>query len=474
MVQRARIGSRAVLAVILVSYLMIVLDISVVIAALPRIRETLGFSPEGLSWVQNAYTLAFGGLLLLGARAGDLMGRKKMFLAGVWIFAMASLGIGLSSTPLLLIGFRALQGTGAAILAPSTLALLSTNFQGAARTRAVAMYGAVAGIGASLGLVMGGILTDLISWRAGFFVNLPIGAFLVVAASRSLTETDRHSGRFDLWGALFSTLGMGTLVYGLVRSASEGWSDSVVRLAVGGGLAFLTIFVFNERGASQPLVPLRLFASRERSGAYAARMLFLGAMMGFWFFTTQYLQVVMGFSPFQAGLAFLPMTLVNFAVALAVPRLTVRWGNGALLGAGLVLSALGMAWLSRLGADASYATSIALPMLLIGAGQGATLSPLTVAGISGARPSDAGAASGLVNVAHQLGGSLGLGALVAVSAIATHDDVDSKFALTHRVSVAIATGTGMLAIAFVLVVILIVRPGVEAVVGEREVLTENV
>jgi len=451
-------GKSAVLAVVLVSYLMIVLDISVVIAALPKIRETLHFSPEGLSWVQNAYTLAFGGLLLLGARAGDILGRRRMFLAGVWIFTLSSLGIGLSSSAGWLIAFRAMQGMGAAILAPSTLALLSTNFQGAARTRAVALYGAVAGIGASLGLVMGGVLTDWISWRAGFFVNLPIGAFLVAAASRDLTETDKHRGRFDALGALASTLGMGTLVYGLVRSASTGWSDTVVRGSVACGLALLTLFVINERRAAQPLVPLRLFASRERSGAYAARMLFLGAMMGFWFFTTQFLQGVVGFTPFQAGLAFLPMTLVNFAVALLVPKLTARWGNGALMGAGLILSTLGMAWLCRLGVGTSYLTGIAMPMLLVGAGQGATLSPLTVAGISGAAPEDAGAASGLVNMAHQLGGSLGLGILVAVASLAGNDPADARQILAHRASVALSAGTGMLGIALVLVVTLIVLP----------------
>jgi len=447
-----------VLAVVLASYLMIVLDISVVIAALPRIREDLNFSVTGLSWVQNAYTLAFGGFLLLGARAGDILGRRRMFLIGVLVFTLSSLGIGLSFTPTWLIGFRALQGLGAAILAPSTLALLATNFHGAERTRAVAWYGAVAGIGASLGLVVGGVLTDWISWRAGFFVNVPIGAILLMAGFRCLSESQKQPGRFDIPGAIASTVGMGALVYGLVRSASSGWGEHLVQASVGVGIVLIILFVRNEGRATQPLLPLRLFASRERSGAYAARVLFLGAMMGFWFFTTQFLQGVLGFSPFRAGLAFLPMTLSNFATALVVPRLTRYLGNGPLLATGLLLALAGMAWLSRLHVGVPYLAGVALPMFLIGIGQGCTLSPLTVAGIAGASPEDAGAASGLVNVAHQLGGSLGLGFLVAMASLAGTEGADIEQILARRASIALSAGTGMLALALLLILILIVRP----------------
>jgi MFS family permease len=227
----------AVLIIILVSYLMLVLDISIVITALPKIHDGLGFSATGLSWVQNAYTLAFGGLLLLGARAGDILGRRRMFVAGLALFTAASLAIGLAQSPAWLIGARAFQGVGAAVLAPSTLALLSTNFpEGPQRTRAVAYYGAVAGIGASTGLVLGGILADLLSWRVGFFLNLPIGIALMLAARRYLTETDRRAGELDLAGALSSTFGMTTLVYGIVRSATAGWSDPVTIAALTAGV----------------------------------------------------------------------------------------------------------------------------------------------------------------------------------------------------------------------------------------------
>ena len=448
----------AVLAIVLVSYLMIVLDISIVIAALPKIRTGLGFSPTGLSWVQTAYTLTFGGLLLVGARAGDLLGRRRMFVTGLALFTAASLAIGLAQSPAWLVAARAAQGVGAAVLAPSTLALLSTSFrEGHERTRAVAYYGAVAGIGASVGLVLGGVVTDVVSWRVGFFLNVPLGIALMLAAPRYLPETERRPSRLDLPGALTSTLGMSALVYGLVRSADAGWSDALTVAALTAGGLLLTLFVVVERRAPQPIMPLRLFASRERAGAYAARVLFLGAMMGFWFFTTQFLQGVTDYSPLEAGLAFLPMTVVNFAVAVSVPRLTHRIGNGRLLAVGLTLTLVGMAWLSRVTTDTSYLTGIALPMLLIGAGQGASLSPLTAAGISGVAREDAGAASGVVNVAHQLGGSLGLGILVTVFAAAGSSALGARELLAHRVGASLTVGTGMLAGALALVLVLVVR-----------------
>ena len=447
----------AVLVIILVSYLMIVLDISIVITALPQMHTRLGFSATGLSWVQNAYTLVFGGLLLLGARAGDILGRRRMFVSGLALFTLASLAVGIAQSPAWLIGARAVQGVGAAVLAPSTLALLTVGFPvGRERTRAVAYYGAVAGIGASLGLLLGGVLTDWLSWRVGFFINLPVGLALILAAPRYLPETERGPGRFDMPGALSSTLGMTALVYGIVRSADAGWADPVTVAALVAGVVLLAAFVLNEWRARQPIMPLRLFASRERTGAYAARILFLGAMMGFWFFLTQYLQGVRGYSPLGAGLAFLPMTAVNFVVAVAVPRLTRRLGNGLLLAGGMAVTTIGMLWLSRLTADTSYVAGVALPMVLIGAGQGGVLGPLTAAGISGVAPRDAGAASGLVNVAHQLGGSLGLGVLVTVFA-AAGEPLDARELLAHRVATALTVGTAMLAAALVIVLTLIVR-----------------
>ena len=458
---RSRSSNPAMLLpIVLASYLMVVLDISIVITGLPKIRDSLGFSISGLSWVQNAYTLAFGGLLLLGARAGDLLGRRRMFIAGLAIFTAASLAIGLATSALCLIAARAVQGVGAAILAPSTLALLSTHFpEGPERTRALGWYGATAGIGASIGLVLGGVLADLVSWRAGFFINLPIGVLLIMGAQRHIAETPRRAGKLDLIGAMLSTLGMAALVFGLVQVASVGWDKWDSRAPLLAGVVLLAVFLVNEARAPEPILPLRLFASRPRVGAYAARVLFLGGMIGFWFYTTQYLQGVLGMRPLQAGLAFLPCTLVNFAVALAVPRLTRRFGNDALLAGGLAISALGMAWLGQVGPATPYLLGVALPMVLIGAGQGGTLSPLTVAAVAGVANEDAGAASGLVNVAHQLGGSLGVGLLVVVFAAAGGQTTDSHVELAQRVAASLTASAILLTAALATVLALIVRQG---------------
>jgi EmrB/QacA subfamily drug resistance transporter len=461
-----RRGRSALLAIILASYLMIVLDISIVITGLPKICEGLRFTRSGLSWVQTAYTLTFGGLLLLGARAGDLLGRRRMFVTGLAVFTVASLAIALAATPAWLITARAVQGIGSAILAPSTLALLSTNFaEGPERTRALGLYGAVAGIAASVGLVLGGVLADLVSWRAGFFINLPIGALLIWGARRHIAETPRRPGRLDVPGAVLSTLGMVALVYGLVNVADEGWSHVNSIGALIAGVVLLALFMLNEIRASQPILPLRLFASRERSGAYAARVLFLAGMIGFWFYTTQYLQGVLGMRPLQAGMAFLPATLVNFAVAMAVPRLTHRFGNARLLAGALVLSVLGMAWLGQVGPDTPYLLGVALPMALIGAGQGGALSPLTVAGVAGVLAEDAGAASGLVNVAHQLGGSLGLALLVVVFSTAGGAAADPHADLAHRVAASLTAGAGLLLLALVVTQLCMVRRPASQVVS---------
>ncbi|WP_211473313.1 MFS transporter [Collimonas humicola] len=447
------------LAIILLSYLMIVLDVSIVITGLPKIRDGLGFSATALSWVQNAYTLTFGGLLLLGARAGDILGRRAMLITGLAVFTGASMAIGLAATPAWLVCARAIQGVGAAILAPSTLALLSTNFaEGPERTRALGYYGATAGISASVGLVVGGVLADLLSWRVGFFLNLPIGMALIWAGRKYIQETPRRSGQLDIVGAVTSTLGMTALVYGLVNAAARGWSHPPTVATLGASLILLALFVFNESRVQQPILPLRLFSNLSRNGAYLSRMLFLGGMIGFWFYTTQFLQGILGMRPMQAGLAFLPATLMNFAVAMMAPRLAQRFGNSRLLVAGLATSVIGMTWLGQVTVDTSYLTGIALPMLLIGAGQGASLSPLTVAGVAGIAAEDAGAASGLVNVAHQLGGSLGLATLIVVFASAGGAGIaDSRVDLAHRIATVMSAGAVLLALALIIALFSIAR-----------------
>src|SRR5207253_4495333 len=281
----------------------------------------------------------------------------------------ASLAAGLAQSEVWLLAARALQGAGAAVAAPSTLALLMTGFpEGPERTRAVSYYAAVAGGGGSVGLVLGGILTSWLSWGWGLFINVPIGVALVLAAPRVLPETERRTGHFDLAGAATSTLGMFALVYGIVRAGSAGWGERFTVASLTAGLVLLATFVLNERHAAQPITPLRLFSSRERVGAYVARILFVGAMFGQFFFLTQYLQGVEGFSPVEAGAAFLPLTLVLFATTGAVPLLVARLGNTRVLVGGIVVALVGMAWLSRVGVGTPYVTGVGIPMMILGLG----------------------------------------------------------------------------------------------------------
>lgn len=372
-----------------------------------------------------------------------------MFVAGLAVFVTASFLIGVAPTGWWLIGARAIQGVGAAIVAPSALSLLTASFPaGPQRQRAVAWYAATAGIGASLGMLVGGAAAQWVSWRAGFFINVPLGIALAVLAPRFLPATRPEPGRFDLFGALGATIGVGALVLGIVESAERGWTNPMVLVSLVVAVVVLVALVRHERAAEQPIIPLWLFNDRRRSGAYAARALYLGAMMGFFFFTTQLMQDVFGFTAFQAGLGFLPMTAVNFAVATLLPRVARRFGDAVPLVAGVILTLVGMGWLAEVNATSSYLSGVALPMVLIGAGQGLAFAPLTTFGIAAVRGEDAGAASGLVNTAHQLGMALGLAALVAAAANATQ--------LVSQVSLALIWGTGLLTLCLVVVLAVIV------------------
>ena len=457
----------AILAIILLSYFMILLDNSVIFTALPSIQADMGLTTGQLTWVQNAYTLVFGGLLLLGARAGDLLGRRAVFITGLAVFSLASLLIGLAPTDWWLIAARAIQGIGAAIVAPSALSLITANFpSGRERARAIALYGATAGIGASLGLVVGGALTELISWRAGFFLNVPIGIAMIMLAPRFLPESSRARGRFDLFGALTATFGVGSIVFAIVHAADAGWASAATIVALTIGIVLLVGLVLNEARATQPIMPLRLFRSRSRLAGYLGRMLYLGAMIGFFYFTTQYLQNVLGFTPLQAGLGFLPMTVVNFAVAMLIPPIVRRLGETLPLLVGIAFTLAGMLWLSRLTTDTDYLIGVALPMILIGIGQGLTFAPLTSAGIAGIDKADAGAASGLVNTFHQMGMSLGLSVLVAVSASALTGDGTQRAQITREVGAALMGSSGMLALCLVVCAALILPTKKTTKIGE--------
>lgn len=404
-----------VLALILTSQLMVVLDATIVNIALHDIKASLGFSSAGLSWVVNAYTLTFGGLLLLGARAGDILGRRRVFLAGIGLFTLASLAGGFATNPGELLVARALQGVGGALASPSALALLMTMFPDPrARTRAIGLYTAVSIGGAAVGLIAGGMLSEWASWRWVLFVNVPIGVVLLVLALPTLTETPRQHGRFDLTGAITSTVGMAALVYGFVNAASDGWSDPRTVGSFAVGVVLLAAFVLTELRAESPITPLRLFADRNRASSYVARLFLVAGMMGMFFFLTQFLRGVLGYSDLVTGFAFVPLTAIVFTASqLSARYLVERVGAHRLMIIGVTFSTSGMLWLTQLGEHSGYGAIVG-PLLVFGMGNGLAFVPLTTAALEGVDPKDAGAASGLVNVMQQVGGSLGLAVLVTV------------------------------------------------------------
>jgi len=451
------------LVIMLSAQLMIILDLTVVNIALPHIQTGLNFSAASLSWVLNAYTLTFGGLLLLGGRAGDILGRRRVFLAGIALFTLSSLAGGLATTDWMLLVARALQGVGGALASPAVLALVVGSFtEGRERTRALGIYSAVAMGGASLGLVLGGVITEWLSWRWVLFVNVPVGIVVLAVTPLFVTESARQPGRFDLTGAITSTGGMTALVYAFIRAAASGWGDRVAVAAFAVAVLLLGLFLVTEARARQPITPLRLFADLGRSGSYLARLLLVAGMFGMFFFLTQFVQEILGFSPLAAGVAFLPLTLTVFGVSRAARRLIPRFGGTRLMLAGMLPVIAGMAWLAQVSAGTSYLAGILGPMLLLGTGMGLVFVPLTAASLAGVAPADSGAASSMVNVMQQVGGSLGLAILVTVFGTAyRHAGGGVHQALVHGVSAAFSVAA-LFDVAALLVIALSTGPAVAA------------
>ncbi|UUZ85215.1 MFS transporter [Paenibacillus sp. P26] len=425
-----------ILTIIIACQLIVVLDASIMVTAIPQIGRSLHMTATGLTWVQNGYILPFGGFLLLGARAGDLLGRRRMLGVGIGLFSLASMLAGLAPTAELLLVSRAFQGFAAALATPAALALLSESFvEVKERSRAIAMYSAVSAAGGSIGLILGGFFADFISWRVGMFINVPIGMALLYLVQRFIQKTDTRTGRFDLWGAMTSVIGMTALVYGFVQAADYGWGQPGTWLSLAAGTVLLAAFVLIEARAAEPIIPLRLFASRQRSGAYLGRFLFVGGNFSLFFFIPQFLQNVLGFSSLEAGLAFLPFTGAQFGMMYLIPGLVHRFGNRRVLLAGLLIAIMGTLWMSRI--ISVQAPSLPLMFLLLavmGIGAGMVFQPLTTLGLSGVDSRDTGAASGLINVAHQSGSSLGLAVLISVFDAAIHTDQPSKMQFAHAVS----------------------------------------
>ena len=456
------------LVIMLSAQLMIILDATVVNIALPHILTSLHFSRTSLSWVMNGYTLVFGGLLLLGGRAGDILGRRRVFMAGIGLFTLASLAGGLSTSAGMLLAARAVQGAGGALAAPAVLALIVSGFpEGRERTRALGIYMGVITGGSSLGLVLGGVITEWLSWRWVLFINVPIGIAVVVIAPLFVAETPGQPGRFDLAGAVTSTGGVAALVYGFVRAAATSWDDHLALGAFGAAAVLLAAFLAIEARARQPITPLRLFADISRSGSFVARLLLIAGMFGVFYFLTQFLQQVMGFSPLRAGVAFLPLTAALFVMSRTAPRLMPRLGAKPLMIAGMLPAIASLAWLSRVSPATGYWSGVFGPMMLLGIGMGLVFVPLTTASLAGVAPADSGAASSMVNVMQQVGGSLGLAVLVAVFGTASRNagqhplpGLTSAAQAQHVLAHGMATAFGLAAILNVcslLVIVALIR-----------------
>jgi len=446
------------LAIVLGAQLMIILDMTVVNIALPSIASGLHFSVPALSWVLNAYTLTFGGLLLLGGRAGDILGRRRVFLAGIALFTVASLAGGLAQSAGWLLTARAAQGVGGAFASPAVLAMITTSFaDGRERARALGIYTAVVMGGGSLGLVLGGVITEWVSWRWVLFINVPIGLLVIIAAPLFLPETARQPGHFDVLGAVASTAGMVSLVYGIIRAAAAGWGNPVALGALAAAAVLLTGFLYHESRARQPITPLRLFADRRRAGSYLTRLLIVAGMFGMFFFLTQFVQEILGFSPLRAGISFLPMTAALFGVSRLSPRLVSRFRPWTLMVTGMLPVVAGMTWLSRISPGTGYLAGVLGPMVLIGAGMGVVFVPLTMASLSGVRSEDSGAASSMVNVMQQVGGSLGLAILVTAASRAGRPAAGHA-AVVHGMASAF-TLAAVLDVLALVVVLTVMRPG---------------
>ena len=450
------------LAVILICQLMVIVDATVVSIALPGIQRTLHFSAAGLSWVQDIYLLVFGGLLLLGGRAGDLLGRRRLLVLGIALFTLASLLGGLATSPGLLIAARAAQGVGAAVAAPNTLALIvSTYREPTSRARAIGLFSSMSAGGAAVGMILGGLLTSYFSWRSVMFINVPFGLAIVLLAPRLIREPERHPSRLDLPGAVMATLGTGTLVYAFIHAATAGWSAGSTLLAFAAAALLLAGFVLWEaRGAAQPLLPLHLLRDRVRGGGYLTMLLLPAAMYGMFFFVTQYLQNVLGYSPLRTGFAFLPLAVLIFVGARTAPRLVPRLGARPFLVGGPLLLLTGLLLLTRIDATTAYASGILPSMALFGAGAGMTMAPLSITILAGVRPEESGAASGTLQTMQQAGGALGTAVLLTVFTSATrHPDGRSPHELfAHGVSAGMGVAAVFIAVALLLV-LTVVRPG---------------
>lgn len=392
-----------ILPIVLISYFLILLNNSLIFTSTVQISRDMHMNSIMIAWVSNVYALTFGGFLSFGARLGDIINRRTILLTGLWIFTIASFLIGLAPNQTLLIAMRAVQGIGGALLAPATLALLMDYYSGPTLTRAIAYYGATAGIGTSLGLIVGGIITSYASWQYGFYLDMIMGLVLIIMSWRYVHPANNQKTKLgiDWWGSITSIIGFSALVYSINGTLYRGAAIIITVVA-------LVSFVLIEARISNPLMPLVIFKDNQRASALISRFFMLGASMSYFFLMPQALQRVFGITPLMAAIEFLPLTVIQFGVSLLVARLTFRFSNATVLISGAIIDTFGLTLGALIGIQQGYWLGVALPMIFIGIGQGLIMSPLTVAGVADTSGDIAGAASGVVNTVHQIGGAVGL------------------------------------------------------------------
>jgi EmrB/QacA subfamily drug resistance transporter len=446
------------LALLAMTQFLIVIDASITNVALPSIGKDLKITQADLSWVVNAYTLTFGGFLLLGGRLADLVGRRRMFMIGLAVFGLGSFLGGVSGSQGFLVGARALQGLGAALIAPAALSLVTTIFaEGAERNRALGVWGAVGGAGGAAGVLLGGILTE-IDWRLVLFVNVPASIAVLALAPRLLLESkaDTEVTTFDVPGAVSVTAGLALLVYALVDATSAGWTSATTLGRLAGAAVLIAVFVVIEKRTRHPLMPFRIFRLRTLSAANVAGLLTGMSLFSMFLFITFYLQYVLGYSALKTGLGYLPLSFAIIFAAGAASQLVTRAGFKPTLMGGLFMVAIGLAWFSRIDAGGSYLSDVLGPSVVCGAGLGFTFVPVTIAAMTGTTGEEAGLASGLINTSQQIGGALGVAILVSISTsrIADFGPVSvtqrSPMALTEGYSRAFLIGAGFALFAAIL------------------------
>jgi EmrB/QacA subfamily drug resistance transporter len=474
------------LALIVTAQFMVILDVAIVNVALPSIKSDLGFSTTGLQWVISAYAIFFGGLLLLGGRLADLLGRRRLFVAGLLLFAASSLLCGLAWSAPSLISFRALQGLGGALMAPAALSLLVTTFaEGRERNLALGIYGAASGSGAAAGVLLGGLLTSYVGWSWIFFINVPVGVGAALLAPVLLRESRADLGHrhFDVAGALTITSGLMLLVYGLTRATTDGWGAAATLAPLAGSVALVAAFVVVELHASSPLLPLRLFRMRTLTAANVTMAIVGAVAFSEFFLLTLYLQDVLHYSAVESGAAFVAFAGTVVVTSNLAQLVVARVGIRATLTMGLILFAASAALLTRLPVDGRYFWDIFPAFVIGGAGMGFSFVPITIASVAGVERADAGVASGLINTSRQIGGAIGLAAISAIATTQTRDfavarpgvSATSGIALDHGFEVAYYTILALLTIAIVVTVALVrpAQPTREPIPDDAEIEVEQ-